>query len=185
MAVRHAFTVEEWHRMGETSLFGEDARLELLDGEVIEMPRISSRHASCVMELTRLLVQLVANQAAVSTQNPVQLDEHSEPQPDIAVLVPRADKYARSHPSPAETLLVIEVSDSSLAFDRDLKARRYASVGVLECWIVDLIHEEVLVMRRPATSGYRDVRAARVGDRIGPEALDGLDLEVAEILGAS
>ena len=93
MAVRHAFTVDEWHRMGDAGLFGEGARVELLDGEVIEMAPIGSAHAGCVNRLSRLLVGLLGERAVMAPQNPIVLNERSEPQPDIAVLAPREDMY--------------------------------------------------------------------------------------------
>lgn len=183
MATRHAFTVDEWHRMGDTGLFGEDARMELLDGEVIEMSAISSRHRGCVKFLNRHLVEATGDRAVVGVQDPVTLDTRSEPQPDLAVLAARADGYRRSHPASAETLLIIEVSDTTLAFDRDVKAPLYAASGVRECWIVDLAGDRVLVMRAPAGGGYTDVRAAQRGDHVDMEALAGVVLDVAEILG--
>jgi Uma2 family endonuclease len=169
--------------MGDTGLFGEDARMELLDGEVIEMSAISSRHRGCVKFLNRHLVEATGDRAVVGVQDPVTLDTRSEPQPDLAVLAARADGYRRSHPASAETLLIIEVSDTTLAFDRDVKAPLYAASGVRECWIVDLAGDRVLVMRAPAGGGYTDVRAAQRGDHVDMEALAGVVLDVAEILG--
>lgn len=183
MAVRHAFTVDEWHHMGETGLFGEDARLELLDGEVIEMSPIGSRHASCVNRLVRLLITEIGSEALIFSQNPVVLDATSEPQPDLAVLVPRSDEYSLSHPTPQEILLLVEVSDTTLAFDRDRKAPYYARSGVLECWIVDLAGDEIVVMRSPGVGGYGDVRPFGRGDQVEVEALPDVAIDVADILG--
>jgi Uma2 family endonuclease len=183
MAVRHAFTVTEWHRMGEAGLFGEDARLELLDGEVIEMSPIGSRHASCVARLNVLLVSAVRDRAVISPQNPVTLDERSEPQPDMAVLRPRSDGYSQSHPRPGDILLLIEVSDSTLAFDRDRKAALYARAGIAETWVVDLEGDEILVLRSPQADRYTSVRTVRRGDDIAIESLEGVALPVKDILG--
>src|SRR5580700_10549035 len=116
--------------MGETGLFGEDARLELLDGEVIEMSPIGSPHGGCVKYLTRALIDAVGARAVIGVQDPVFLDDRSEPQPDLAVLAPRADGYRQSHPTPAEILLLIEVSDTTLPYDRDRKAPYYGRAGV-------------------------------------------------------
>jgi Uma2 family endonuclease len=135
MAVRHAFTIDEWHRMGEAGLFGEDARLELLDGEVIEMSPIGSRHGGCVNRLNRLLVIRLGERAVVAPQNPVVLSEISEPQPDIAILAPRDDMYSSSHATPDDILLLVEVADGSLAFDKTRKAPYYAVNGVAETWV--------------------------------------------------
>ena len=183
MVVRHAFTVDEWHRMGETGLFGEDARLELLDGEVIEMSPIGSPHGGCVNFLTRALVEMAGDRAVIAVQNPVVLDNRSEPQPDLAVLAPRSDGYRQSHPTPAEILLLVEVSDTTLVYDRDRKAPYYARAGVRECWIVDLAGDQILVMRSPGPAGYGDVRALHRGERLHIEAMAGVELEAADILG--
>jgi Uma2 family endonuclease len=182
MAVRHAFSIDEWHHMGEIGLFGEAARMELLDGEVIEMSPIGSRHASCVNRLVRMLVTELGSRAIVASQNPVVLDDTSEPQPDVGVLSPRPDEYSRSHARPSEILLLVEVSDTTLAFDRDRKAPYYANAGIRECWIVDLTGDQILVMRAPDDGGYRDVRALRRGQRVDIEALPSVVLEVANIL---
>jgi Uma2 family endonuclease len=183
MAVRHAFTVDEWHRMGDAGLFGEDARVELLDGEVIEMSPIGSVHSGCVIALNRLLVEATGRSALISVQGPVRLDDRSEPQPDVAVLAPRSDGYRRSHATPAEILLLIEVADSSLIFDRGRKASYYAASGVTETWVVDLEGEQVLVMRSPGSDGYAEVQSLGRGDRLDIEALPGVVLDVEDVLG--
>jgi Uma2 family endonuclease len=183
MAVRHAFTVSEWHIMGDAGLFGEDARVELLDGEVIEMAPIGSAHNGCVIKLTNLLVEAVGHRALISAQGPVRLDERSEPQPDLAVLSPREDAYRRSHPLPADILLLVEVADTSLDFDRGRKASYYAESGVREAWIVDLGGDQVLVMRSPSSSGYGQIRSMRGGDQLDIQALPGVAVNVDDVLG--
>jgi Uma2 family endonuclease len=183
MAVRHAFTVDEWHRMGEHGLFGESAHMELLDGEVIEMSPIGSPHASCVARLTLLLISAVGARALVFPQNPVVLDEYSEPQSDISVLAPRSDGYSRCHPTPAEILLLIEVADCTLPFDRDQKSVAYARAGVPQTWIVDLTGDEVLVMDSPGPDGYGRVRAVRRGGALEIGHLDGVRLSADAVLG--
>jgi Uma2 family endonuclease len=183
MAVRHAFTVEEWHRMGETGLLGDDARMELLDGEVIEMSPIGSRHAGCVNRLTSMLVHAVGDRAVVAVQNPVGLDDRSEPVPDVAVLRPRDDAYSLSHPQPGDVVLLVEVADSSLAFDRGRKALAYARAGVAEVWVVDLAGETVEVMRSPRPDGYGRIVVAGRGGRVDIERFDAAVLAVEDILG--
>jgi Uma2 family endonuclease len=183
MAVRHAFTVDEWHVMGEADLFGEDARVELLDGEVIEMAPIGSAHNGCVIALTNLLAEAAGRRALISAQGPVRLDDHSEPQPDVAVLAPRDDAYRHSHALPTEILLLIEVADTSLIFDRGRKASYYAASGVRETWVVDLDGEQILVMRSPSSSGYLDTRIMRRGERLDIEAMPGISFSVDDILG--
>jgi Uma2 family endonuclease len=183
MAVRHAFTVNEWHRMGDAGLFGDNARMELLDGEVIEMSPIGSPHASCVARLNFLLMQAVGPSALIFPRNPVVLDEHSEPQPDIALLAPRADGYSRSHAVPGEILLLIEISDTTLAFDRDQKSFLYARSGVRQLWIVDLTGEQIPVMGSPGPDGYRHAHSSRRGGQLAVEALAGVRISVDEVLG--
>ena len=185
MAIRHAFTVDEWHRMGEAGLFGEDARMELLDGEVIEMPPIGSPHAGCVNVLNRLLMTGLGHRAVLAVQNPVLLDNRSEPQPDIAVLAPRADMYSKSHATPEEILLLIEVADTTLAFDRGRKASYYAGVGVGETWVVDLAGQQVLVMRQPASGGYRHIRNLPQGATLDIEAFEDVRLAVDDVFGST
>ncbi len=169
--------------MGDAGLFGESARMELLDGEVIEMSPIGSPHASCVARLTYLLMQAVGPGALLFPQNPVVLDEYSEPQPDIALLAPRPDGYSRSHAVPSEILLLIEVADTTLAFDRDRKSLLYSRSGVRQIWIVDLTGDEVLVMDSPGPDGYSRVRAVQRGGTLEIEALDGVRLSVDGVLG--
>jgi Uma2 family endonuclease len=184
MIVHHAFSVEEWHRMGEVGLFGEEARLELLDGEIIEMAPIGSRHAGTVNRLTRLLVTAVGERAVVAVQNPVLLDPRSEPQPDVALLTPRSDDYTAAHAEPSEILLLIEVSETTLAYDRDRKAPYYAGAGIRECWIVDLTSNTILVGRAPCPAGYEDVQTVRRGDVLAVPGLDGVSVDVSDVLGA-
>jgi Uma2 family endonuclease len=183
MVTRHPFTVDEWHRMGDAGLFGEDARMELLDGEVIEMALIGSRHAGAVNRLIRVLTATVRDRALVAAQNPVVLDRCSEPQPDVALLRPRRDDYAKAHPTPSEILLIIEVSDTTLAFDREQKAAAYARAAIPEYWIVDLTGDRVIIMRQPAPTGYRDNRTAGRGQELSLQALPDMKVDVAQILG--
>jgi Uma2 family endonuclease len=183
MIARHAFTTDEWHRMGELGLFDDNARVELLDGDVIDMTPIGSRHAGTVNRLNRLLLAAVGNRAVVAPQNPVFLDKRSEPQPDLALLVPRPDDYTLAHAEPAEILLLVEVSDSSLAYDRDRKAPYYAGAGIPECWIVDLNSREVLVLRSPAPTGYQEIRRRHSGERLTVDALDGVAIDVTDLFG--
>jgi Uma2 family endonuclease len=121
--MRRLFTVDEYHRMVDAGILREDDRVELLDGEIVEMTPIGPHHAGCVNRLNRLLIEALGRRGVVTPQNPFLLDERSEPQPDLCVAKPRPDDYASGHPRPADLLLVIEVSDSSLTYDRNRKAR--------------------------------------------------------------
>jgi Uma2 family endonuclease len=127
---RRRFTVHDYHRMGEAGILHEDDRVELIEGELVEMTAIGTRHFSCVNRLNRLLVMHVGDDAIVSVQNPVRLNEYNEPQPDLAVIRPR--DYKESLPMPEDVLLLIEVSDSTLAYDRGVKLTLYARAGIRE-----------------------------------------------------
>ena len=169
--------------MGETGVFGEDDRVELIDGEIVEMTPIGTRHAACVARLTHLFFGRLGARVVVWAQNPLPLSMYDEPQPDLVLLLPRDDFYERAHPGPADTLLAIEVADTSLAYDRDAKLPRYALAAVPEVWIVDLEHREVLVRREPSGSGYRVEETKRPGDSLEITALPGESIPVAEIFG--
>jgi Uma2 family endonuclease len=180
---RRLFTADEYHRIAEAGVLGEDDRVELVDGEIVEMTPIGSPHAACVDRLTFLLQQAVAGRGIVRVQGPIRLDAHSEPQPDISILRPRADFYASAHPTPTDVLLVVEVADSSLRYDRDVKVPLYARTGIAETWLVDLSNERVEIFSQPGPHGYQASRQARRGERIASHVLQDITLRVDEILG--
>jgi Uma2 family endonuclease len=151
---RHRFTADEYHRMGESGLFGEDDRVELIEGEIIEMTPIGSRHSGTVIRLNRLLGQAVGDRAILATQSPLRLDVASEPEPDVALLRPRDDFYTTSHPGPADVLLLVEVAEASLRFDREVKVPLYARHGIPAVWLVDLAGRELTAYQQPAGEGY-------------------------------
>ena len=151
LPARHRWTVREFQRMGETGFLDPKARLELIEGELFEMAPIGSFHAGTVGILTRLLVRAVANSAFVHVQNPIWLDDHSEPQPDIVLLRPRSDYYLKEHPRAEDVLLLIEVSDSTARFDRKTKVPLYARYGIPEVWLV-------VGPRRRHIEVYRDLQ---------------------------
>ena len=176
-------TVDQYYAMGRAGAFGESKRVELLEGEIIHMSPIGSRHQAVVDRVTRLLVTRVGDRAIVRVQGPVRLASITEPQPDVQLLSPRDDFYAAAHPSQYEALLVVEVADTSLRYDRDRKAPIYARRGVHETWIVDLTGDRILVMRDPAIQGYRDVTTVSRGESLAPQALPDLTVGVEELLG--
>ena len=180
---RRALTVAEYHRMGEVGILTERDRVELIEGELIAMSPIGSEHAGTVNALNRLLVQAVGERGVVAVQNPVRLDDLSEPQPDFAVLKPRADDYRRATPRSADVLLIVEVADTSLAYDRDVKRSLYARHGVPEFWIVNLAANEVEVCRAPTGDQYASVSHVGRDGILEPELLSGVAIAVAAILG--
>jgi Uma2 family endonuclease len=176
------FTVADYHRMVECGILAEDDRVELLDGQVVPMTPIGSPHAGCVNRLTRILTSALGDRATIAVQNPAVLDDRSEPQPDVTVLKPRADGYATAHPTPADVLLLIEVADSSLGRDRDVKIPLYGAAGIAEAWIVSLPDDRVVIYRDPRPAGYASVQSARRGERITPLRVPNVSLDVDEIL---
>ncbi len=178
---RFKLSIEQYHRMGELGILGHDDRVELIDGALIRMAPIGSLHGGLVTRLTRLLVERAGGRAVVSPQNSVILSQFTEPQPDLAVLRWRADDYMRRTPNAADTLLVIEVADSSLRYDRDYKLRFYAQSGVPEVWIVDARGACLLRYREPAQEGYREAKTLGAGERIGCEALPELTIGIDEL----
>lgn len=180
---RHHFTVDEYYRMGAAGIFAEDDRVELIDGEIIRISPISSRHAACVRRLDALLNRLVSNLAQVSAQNPIRVNDFSEPEPDIALLRPRADFYAQAHPTPADVLLVIEVADTSVEYDREIKGPLYARAGIAEMWLVDLPEDLIEIYTNPAGGSYQNVRRATRGESFAAQSFPDLTFNVDEILG--
>jgi Uma2 family endonuclease len=178
---RRRFTVHDYHRMGEAGILHEDDRVELIEGELVEMTAIGTRHFSCVNGLNRLLVMSVGDEAIVSVQNPVRLNEYNEPQPDLTVIRPR--DYRESLPMPEDVLLLIEVSDTTLAYDRGLKLQLYARAGIGEVWIVNLPAETIERYTEPSGDGYRRTGRAQRSKTIESVTLPELSFRVDEVLG--
>lgn len=178
---RHRITVEEFHRMGEASIFSEDDRVELIEGEIIDMAPIGTKHAETVRKLIRILAGKLPSQALLDVQNPVLINSGNEPQPDVTVV--RNRSYIDAHPGPEDVLLLIEVADSSLTYDRSVKIPLYARHGILEVWLVDLENRAVEVFREPSADGYRKVRRYHPGERLKSLALSEIVVDLAELLG--
>jgi Uma2 family endonuclease len=139
--LRRTFTVEDYHRMAQAGILTEDDRVELLEGEIVEMTPIGPRHAACVNRLSQLFSDRLQGRALVSVQNPIHLSELSEPQPDLALLRPRPDFYAEAHPRPSDSLVVLEIAETSAEVDREKKVPLYGQAGISETWLVDLVRE--------------------------------------------
>jgi hypothetical protein len=179
----HRFTVDEYQRMGEAGIFGEDDRVELIDGEIFEMTPIGREHAYHVTRLTNQCSRWFGGAALVSPQNPLRLGERDEPQPDLVLLRARSDFYRSGGPEIDDVLLVIEVADTSFEFDRRVKAERYAKAGLREYWILHVQRDELLVFRDPGPDGYRQIQTLARGQSLRPFAFPELELALAEILG--
>ena len=175
------FTVDAYRRLAELGILPDDARVELIDGQVIEMSPIGGPHASCVRRLTHLFGRYHLQSVMLDVQNPVVLDEHTAPQPDLALLRLRRDGYPE-HPRATDVLLLIEVADTSLAYDRDVKIPRYAAAGIPEAWLVDLIGDSIHVCRQPGPDGYNHVVTLTRGQTLRPLLLPGVAIRADEIL---
>ncbi len=180
---RRRFTTDEYHRMAEIGVLLEDERVELIEGEILHMSPKGSRHNACINRFTALLAGRLGDAAILSVQNSIRIDQYSEPEPDVAVLRPRDDYYETTLPSPADVLLLIEIADTSLAYDRGLKLPLYARAGITEVWIVDLTGDAIERHTDPADGMYRSVHRAARGKTITSSALPTLSLPVNAALG--
>ena len=180
---RRLFTVQEYHLMSEAGIFGEDDRVELIEGEILEMAAISPRHATCVRRLIGQFRQIPEELAILDVQNPIQLTERTEPQPDVVLLQPRSDYYATAHPIPSEVLLLVEVSDSTVDFDRDVKVPNYARSGIREVWLWDLEGNCLEVYRNPTANSYTSMQKFERGEQVSPLAFPEFEVSVDFILG--
>jgi len=178
----YRFTVDEFQRMGDIGIFRESDRVELLDGEIVVMNPISPGHSGRVRRMLRILMRELGDRALLDAQNPLQLRPQGQPQPDIVVLRPRADDYASAHPTAADVLLLVEIADSSLAHDRDTKARVYAQAGIADYWIVNFVDSTLMVYRQPVNGIYRSHHVLGGEDVVQPVAFPDVSIAVAEIL---
>ena len=179
---QHRFNVKEYYRMAETGVLRPDARVELLDGRIIDMSPIGPFHGGLVKRLSRIFNLMAKGRWMVSTQDPLHLDAHSEPEPDVMLLKPAADDYTSRHPQPDDVFLLIEVSDTTLDYDRGEKLPAYGRAGVAEVWIVNLHDATVEIYREPHFTGYGFKTVRHVGDQAAPQAFPDAALDVAELL---
>lgn len=185
MAVHPAkrlLTIEEYHRMSEAGILTEDDRVELLDGEIYQMSPIGSEHGACVKRLNRILNHLLGNKVIVSVQDPVQIPELSEPEPDIALLAPRSDFYADAHPLPEEVFLIIEVANTSYDKDKLVKLPIYARAGIPGYWIVNLEKRQVEIFQKPQQGSYVIEVVAGPGEQL-PLRSFGVEIAFEEVVG--
>ena len=179
---KRKFTVAEYYRMAEVGILGRDERVELIEGEIIVMAPIGEPHATVVDRLTLAFAEVSRGRFIVRVQNPLRLDAGTEPQPDLALLRRRADFYINNHPGPADVLVVMEVSDSTLDFDREVKSKRYAAAGIPEMWVMNLPGDCLDRLDQPGPAGYARHTIFRRGDKISPAALPDLAFAVADLL---
>lgn len=178
----HLFTVDEYYRMADIGLLTEDSRVELIDGVIVDMPPIGPGHASSVDRLGDRFRGWLGGGVIVRSQNPVRIGPRSEPEPDLVVVPRRDDYYVSGHPTPPDVLLLVEIADSSLDYDRKTKARLYARAGVVDYWILNLIANEVIVHRDPVGSRYRSIQVLRPGDTIRPVSFPEVEIAISDVL---
>ena len=177
---RYKLSIEDYHKLGAAGILDEDSRVELIEGDLIEMAPIGVPHMRCVNRLARMLFAAVGDAAIVSTQNPVTLPPRSEPQPDFALLKPSWE-YAGRVPHPEDVLLIVEVADTTLAYDRRTKLPLYARSGIVEVWIVDVNAETIESFRSPGESGYAERTLYRRDGIVSPAQLPAVSIRVDDI----
>ena len=180
---RRQFTVQEYHQMAEVGILTEDDRVELIAGEIVEMAPIGIPHAGCVRRLNMIFNDLLRGKVIVDTQNPIDLSDDSEPEPDLILLRWRDDCYAEKHPQPEDILLLVEVADSTIKYDREIKIPLYAENGISEAWLIDINQQLIEVYRQAEGNSYQNMRQFFRGDSLTIEAFDDINLTVDEILG--
>jgi len=178
----HRFKVQEYYRMAETGILRPDARVELFNGRIIDMSPIGPFHGGLVKCLIRIYTRLAQGRWQVAAQDPLRLDDHSEPEPDFMLLRPSPDDYKGRHPRPDDVFLLIEVSDTTLDYDREEKIPAYARAGIAEVWIVNLNNVSVEVYRDPHFTGYGSKTVLAAGDQVAPQAYPDAVVNVAELL---
>jgi Uma2 family endonuclease len=182
---RRLFTVKEYHLMSEAGVFGNNERVELIEGEIIQMAAIGKRHAARVDRLANFFYEQVRRRAIIRVQNPICLDHKSEPQPDIALVQRRADFYEESLPNSQHIFLLVEVADSTVDYDRDVKVPNYARSGIQEVWLWDLEVNCLEVYRLPTANGYSSMQKIAGGEIVSPLAFPDLQVSIDLILNYS
>lgn len=179
----YRFTFEEYHRMGEIGLLPSDARIELLEGEIVEMSPIGARHCAIVARLTDTLLDRLRGRIVLWNQSDIRLNDFGSPQPDIVLARYRDDYYVEAHPRPADVLLLVEVADSSLRFDRQVKVPLYARDGIVEVWVVDVNGRTIERYRDPVGGEYREVDELAPRDTIATAFAPDVTFEVTDLIG--
>ncbi len=183
LPIKYQINAQDYYRIGRTQLFSEAARMELIEGEIVRMVPIGSGHAGHVNWLLRLFTQLSEEKTILSVQGPIRLDDYSEPVPDLVLLKPRLDYYKKSHPKPEDVYLIVEVSDTTIYFDRNVKRRLYARHNIPEFWIVDLHQKAIEIFRKPGPGGYQESYIPTSEETFSPLSFPELVLTPNDIFG--
>jgi Uma2 family endonuclease len=179
---QHRFSVTEYHRMAETGILRPGARVELLDGKIIDMSPIDPFHGGVTKRLNRIFTRLAQGRWVVSVQDPLHMDDHSEPEPDVMLVKPATDDYTSHHPQPDDVFLLIEVSDTTLDYDRGEKLAAYGRAGIPEVWILNLNDKSIEVYREPHFTGYGWSKTLRAGDKASLLAFPDVAVDAADVL---
>lgn len=179
---KHRITLDEWRRMGEAGIFPPESRIELIDGEIIEMSPIGFNHAGHVTRLMNYFAPLLADSALMTAQNPLQLGDLSEPEPDFMLLRPEPSFYSTRHPQADDVLLLVEIADTSLSYDRSQKMRLYAAHNIPEYWLLNLNATSLEVYKQPQSTGYAEKSVLHRGDSVQLLLLEHIRVNVADIL---
>jgi Uma2 family endonuclease len=180
---RKRFTVDDYYRMAEVGILGPADRVELIEGEIVEMSPIGDRHAMAVNRTNMVFARGLGDNVVVSVQNAVRVDRYNEPQPDIVLIRPREGFYGVRHPRPEDVVLLIEVADTTLRYDRDVKLPIYAKNGVNEVWIIDLKNDVIHVYREPKDGKYTVVEKKDRRESVSPQAFSSFAINVDDLLG--
>ena len=178
---KRLLSVKEYHKMGEVGILAPDDRLELINGEIIKMSPLNSKHTSHVKRITALFYRLLDGQVTISIQDPVELNDYSEPEPDIAVLKFREDFYAEKHPLPVDVILLVEVADSTVVTDKKVKMPLYAKSGIPELWIVNLQENVIEVYKDNEGGVFKTQKSFKKGDTLPLSNFD-ISIKVDQIL---
>jgi Uma2 family endonuclease len=180
--IKRRFTISEYYQMAEVGILTPSDRVELINGEIISMSPIGKRHAACVDRIARLCFERFGESVIVRVQNPILLNNLSEPQPDITLLQPRSDFYASGHPQPVDIFLIVEVADSSINYDQEVKIPLYSASGITEVWLVDLNQNILQVYQQPTATGYQMIQSFQPEDSLSPLAFPEINVRVDEII---
>ena len=181
--LKRRFNLKEYNKMPQVGILQQDERVELIRGEILKRSPAGRLHAACVNRLTRLFSQRLGDRALVSVQNPVELDNYSEPEPDVVLLEPKADFYASGHPQSQDVFLIVEVADSTIKFDGEIKVALYGENNVVEVWLVDINEQCLEVYRQPIGSIYQVVQKLKRGEFLSVQRFSDINIQVDEILG--